>query len=71
MLVITELNASFSGMPTHAFPGGGRGLPKIGAIGGTRPLACSVVPGLTPILFAALGSRSVLIELPRPNAALQ
>jgi hypothetical protein len=71
MLAIAELNASFSGMPSHVFPGGGRGLPKIGAFGCTGPLAYSVVPGLTPILLAAPGSRSVLAELPRPNAALR
>ena len=62
--------AFVAGILTHIFLGVGYGLLKIGAIGATGLLAYSVVLGFTPILFAALGSRFVNLDLLNPSAVL-
>jgi hypothetical protein len=58
-----------AGILAHVFLGVGYGLLKIGAIGATGLLAYSVVLGFAPILFAALGSQFVKLDLLRPNVA--
>jgi hypothetical protein len=57
-------------MLTDGFPGGGHLLSKIAAIGHTGLLASTAMLGLTPTLLAVLGRRSVMLDVPRSNAAL-